>query len=173
MPESKNVLVTGSTGFLGSHLVFRLLEQGHRVYALARDSKTASAPQRVEETLAGVAGSAQALRAVNDRLTVLAGDIADPGLGLAEAERRQMLNAVDEVWHCAASLSFAEEDRDEIFRTNVDATKNVIGLVEQTPSRRFQHVSTAYVAGNRPDVARESDIDVGQTFKNPYEESKC
>jgi nucleoside-diphosphate-sugar epimerase len=34
-------------------------------------------------------------------------------------------------------------------------------------------VSTAYVAGNRPDIAMEDQIDVGQTFKNAYEESKC
>src|SRR5439155_25318576 len=32
---------------------------------------------------------------------------------------------------------------------------------------------TAYIAGNRSDVAMETDIDVGQTFKNAYEESKC
>src|SRR6185436_3652333 len=50
---------------------------------------------------------------------------------------------------------------------------HILNLVEQIPSRRLQHVSTAYVAGNRPDLALESDIDVGQTFKNPYEESKC
>ena len=46
------------------------------------------------------------------------------------------------------------------------------GLLIQS-LRRLQHVSTAYVAGNRPDLAMESEIDVGQTFKNPYEESKC
>jgi nucleoside-diphosphate-sugar epimerase len=173
MRESKKVLVTGSTGFLGSHLVFRLLEQGHRVHALARRSRTASGRQRVEEILVEVAGAADALNAVRPQLTVVEGDIADPGLGLAEADRRHITGSIDEVWHCAASLSFAEEDREEIFRTNVDSTRNVIALVEETATRRFQHVSTAYVAGNRPDVAKESEIDVGQTFKNPYEESKC
>ena len=56
---------------------------------------------------------------------------------------------------------------------NVGGTRNLLELVERTPSRRLQHVSTAYIAGNRSDLALESDINVGQTFKNPYEESKC
>src|SRR5262249_53093082 len=99
--------------------------------------------------------------------------IAQTGLGMNEDAFTTVALASDEVWHCAASLSFAEEDRAEIFRTNVDATKNLLHFVERTPTRRLQHVSTAYVAGNRPDVAMESDVDVGQNFKNPYEESKC
>jgi len=49
----------------------------------------------------------------------------------------------------------------------------VIDLVKQTRLRRLQHVSTAYIAGNRPDIALETEISIGQTFKNPYEESKC
>ena len=56
---------------------------------------------------------------------------------------------------------------------NVDGTRNVLDLLKQTPARRIHHVSTAYIAGNRPDLALETQIDVGQSFKNPYEESKC
>jgi len=56
---------------------------------------------------------------------------------------------------------------------NVDGTRNVLQLLKQTHTRRIHHVSTAYIAGNRPDVALETEINVGQTFKNPYEESKC
>jgi len=50
---------------------------------------------------------------------------------------------------------------------------HVLDLVKMVPSHRLHHgVSTAYIAGNRSDIALESEIDVGQTFKNPYEESK-
>jgi nucleoside-diphosphate-sugar epimerase len=76
------------------------------------------------------------------------------------------------VWHCAASLSFEQEDRDEIFRMNVGGTRNILDAVKLTPGRRLQHVSTAYVAGNRA-FALESELNVGQTFRNAYEESKC
>jgi nucleoside-diphosphate-sugar epimerase len=56
---------------------------------------------------------------------------------------------------------------------NVDGTRHVLELVTRTPTRRLQHVSTAYIAGNRSGLVLESEINVGQTFKNPYEESKC
>ena len=161
MPESKTIFVTGATGFLGSHLTYRLMEQGHHVGVLARGSKSASANQRVEEVL-------NQLGKVNyERLHVFDGDITMPGLGLSEDAMKRIVTSTDEVWHCAASLSFTEEDRDEIFRMNVGGMRNVLELVKRTSTRRLQHLSTAYIAGNRTDLALESDIDVGQTFQKP------
>src|SRR5215831_20689197 len=172
MPERKNVFVTGATGFLGSHLTLRLLQQGHHVRVLARGSKTASPQERVEHTLRDVAGSAELLRPYLCQLEVLEGDISQEEFGVS-ARSRELVETSDEIWHCAASLSFAEEDREEIFRMNIGGTEHLLRVVEQTASRRLHHVSTAYVAGNRPDIANENDIDAGQTFKNAYEESKC
>jgi thioester reductase-like protein len=86
---------------------------------------------------------------------------------------RKLTASTDEVWHCAASLSFNPDQRDEIFAMNVGGTRNLLQLVERTATRRLHHVSTAYIAGNRTDLALESEIDVGQKFKNAYEESKC
>jgi len=167
MSAPKNVLVTGATGFLGSHLTARLLQDGCRVTALARASKSVSPRARVETVLEEVGVSHF------DQLEVIEGDISLPELGLSQSAKKEVLSATDELWHCAASLSFQHEDREEIFRMNVEGTRNVIDLVKQMPRRRLQHVSTAYIAGNRNDLALETEIDVGQTFKNAYEESKC
>src|SRR5262252_1511050 len=167
MSKPKNIFITGATGFLGSHLTARLLAHGCHVTVLARSSKTTSAKARVEDVLREVGVSEFG------NLVVLDGDISQPGLGLTELVRKQTVSTTDEVWHCAASLSFEQEDREEIFRMNVNGTRHVLDLVKQTPSRRLQHVSTAYIAGNRSDLALESEINVGQTFKNAYEESKC
>jgi thioester reductase-like protein len=172
MSERKNVFVTGATGFLGGHLTLRLLEQGHNVLALARGSRTASPRERVEQTLREIVDADELLHRYMQRLDVVAGDISQDGLGLDDRAKASVLS-VDEIWHCAASLSFSDEDRDEIFRMNVGGTEELLRIVEQTPTRRLHHVSTAYVAGNRPDLALETDIDVGQTFKNAYEQSKC
>ncbi len=173
MPERKQIFVTGATGFLGSHLTCKLLEQGHHVHALARSSKAGSARDRVVDTIRDVAGSEETARPLIERLEVVEGDISQPALGMTDSVARDLAAISDEVWHCAASLSFAEEDREEIFRMNVGGTEQLLRFVGQTRGRRLQHVSTAYVAGNRPDLAKETDIHVGQTFKNPYEESKC
>src|SRR5205809_3920050 len=167
MPHPKNVFLTGATGFIGSHLTARLLQDGYHVKALVRRSKTASARERVE-TILGAAGAARF-----ENLRVLEGDISLPHLGLSDAARAEITSCTEEVWHCAASLSFGPQNRAEIFRMNVDGTRHVLDLVKALPTRRLHHVSTAYVAGNRSDVAMEDEIDVGQRFKNPYEESKC
>ncbi len=167
MSKPKNAFVTGATGFLGSHLAARLLQDGYHVSALARPTKNVSARSRVEETL----------REIDDvslqNLQVFEGDIAAADLGLSDSARKQIVSSTDEVWHCAASLSFQQEDRGEIFRMNLDGTRHVLDLVKELHSPRLHHVSTAYIAGNRTDPAMESEIDVGQTFKNAYEESKC
>jgi nucleoside-diphosphate-sugar epimerase len=167
MPEHKRILLTGATGFLGSHLAARFLSDGYAVRVLARSSKTVSARERVDGVLQQIGPVPLA------SLTVFEGDISQPRLGLNETDLSQLVSSTDEVWHCAASLSFQPEDRDEIFKMNVGGTRNVLDIVERIPGRRLHHVSTAYIAGNRSDVAMENEINVGQTFKNPYEESKC
>ena len=167
MSVPKPVFVTGATGFLGSHLAARLLREGYHVTALVRGARNASPRSRVEEVLRE-AGTPRF-----ENLEVVEGDISLPGLGLQDTVRKQILSHVKEVWHCAASLSFEQENREEIFRMNVDGTRNVLDLVKQAPGCRLQHVSTAYIAGDRSDIALETEIDVGQKFKNAYEESKC
>ena len=126
MSERRNILVTGATGFLGSHLAARMLQDGYHVTALARGSKTASPKARVEDVLRDV-GVQQM-----ENLEVVEGDISSPGLQLNEADKKKILATTDEVWHCAASLSFEEEDREEIFRMNVDGTRNMLDLLRQT-----------------------------------------
>ena len=167
MSERKNIFLTGATGFLGSHLTGRLLQDGHHVRVLARGSKNTSARDRVETVLRDIGASRM------DNLEVFEGDISLPGLGLNEVATKKIAASADEIWHCAASLSFLPEDRKDIFRMNIGGTRHVLELVERIPARRLQHVSTAYIAGNRSDLALETEINVGQSFKNPYEESKC
>jgi thioester reductase-like protein len=172
MPSPKNVVITGATGFVGSHLAYRLLEQGHHVTALARGGKNASAKERVLEVLREVAEPAEQMDKHINRLDVLEGDIGQPHLGLDETTFRLVAANTDEVWHVAASLSFTEEDREEIFRMNVGGTQHILDFVALTPSRRLHHTSTAYVAGTK-EFATESEINTGQTFRNEYEASKC
>jgi nucleoside-diphosphate-sugar epimerase len=58
-------------------------------------------------------------------------------------------------------------------RVNVEGTRNVIGFLQSAPRfERLDYVSTAYVSGAATGVFRETDLDIGQSFKNFYEETK-
>src|SRR5215813_2099671 len=124
MSDPKRIVITGATGFLGSHLTARLLQDGCRVTALAR-RKSGSARRRVESVL-------QEVEVANlSNLEVIEGDISLPELGMSASAKQRILSTTDEVWHCAASLSFQHEDRDEIFRMNVAGTRNVLDILKQ------------------------------------------
>jgi len=173
--QAKRAFVTGATGFIGSHLVWRLLEDGHSVSVLARGSRTASARDRVVDVLKTVADAqdhSDKIPNALDRLTVFDGDITRADLGIPKDQLGDLLASTDETWHCAASLSFSEDERDEIFLMNVDGARNIADVVMRTSGKRLHHVSTAYVAGIQ-NVAKETELFVGQQFRNPYEESKC
>src|SRR3954454_23159997 len=116
MSGPKHIFLTGATGFVGSHLAARLLGAGHFVSVLARGSKTASAESRVQEVLKDVGTSRL------EHLKVFEGDISLPDLGLSDAAKHEIVSSTEELWHCAASLSFQQEDRDEIFRMNLGGT---------------------------------------------------
>jgi nucleoside-diphosphate-sugar epimerase len=118
------VLVTGATGFIGSHLAERLCARRVPVRCLVRD------PGRLRH-LAGL------------RVEIAAGDLA-AGAGLAAA-----LEGVETVFHVAGvTRSLAEGD---YRRGNFDATANLLGAAEKSGSvRRFVHVSSLAAAGPSP-----------------------
>lgn len=152
------VLLTGATGFVGGEILSRFLQQdGRRVYALVRADDDAAAAQRLPS---------------HARLTAVPGDIEQPGLGLDPLSAERLLAEVTTVVHCAASVSFdlgLEESR----RVNVVGTRHVLELAERCERlERLTYVSTAYVSGEPPGLFREDQLDVGQRFRNPYEQSK-
>jgi nucleoside-diphosphate-sugar epimerase len=160
--RSSRILVTGATGFLGSHIAAALLRAGYRVAVLARATKALSARARIER-LADWLGLDEDARS---RLTVIEGDVLDPGWAAAGAD------SVDEVVHCASSTAFAERKRAEIEAANIGGLRNVLDFAVRSGCAFFHHVSTAYVAGRRTGPCPEDWVE-GAGFTNVYEETKA
>jgi thioester reductase-like protein len=172
-PRDGAVLLTGATGFIGIELLARFVERDERpVYALVRGRDDAEAQRRVGESLRAFFGEPNGRAG---RVKAIAADIERPGLGLDPARREALAGEVTDVIHSAASVSFTlplPQSRE----VNVEGTRRMLEFAELCERRgrldRFSYVSTAYVAGTHTGTFEERDLDVGQGFRNPYEQSK-
>jgi thioester reductase-like protein len=167
------ILLTGATGFLGMDALARLIERDRdEVVVLVRASDDEAARARLDGVLARLYDELPAGAA---RVSAVRGDLLEPGLGLSVSDRARLVGSVDRIVHCAASISF-ELPLAEAREINVRGVERVIELAREIAAagtlRRFVHVSTAYVSGRHAGEFSESDLDVGQEFRNTYERSK-
>lgn len=166
--EVKYVLLTGATGYLGSHILRELLRRKMHVICLVRDEN------KLKDTLKYY------FPGEHEYFTykVAVGDIAQPYLGLTEQAYEHLANKVDMVIHTAANVNHAGNYED-FDRTNVQGTQNVIDFCFAADAI-LQHTSTASVHGsgtvaqNNPDATfDEFSLDIGQEHaQNVYIHSK-
>ena len=161
------ILVTGVTGFIGSHIARELLLRGYRVLLLARPDKQQGAQARVAQLLEwlGVGPDEQT------RLQVVEAFIDQPHLGLNLDAYDNLARSIDEIIHCASHTSFSERKRQEIERANVKGLQHLRDLAVQGSCYFFHHLSTAYVAGKKSGPCPEEFVETA-AFTNVYEETK-
>jgi thioester reductase-like protein len=170
---SRAILLTGATGFLGMETLARLLERDEEaIFVLVRAEDERGARER----LAGVLCHLYAEHnPAAERVRVVRGDLLQPGLGLSAGDRRLLIDSVDRIIHCAASISF-QLSLEQAREINVEGLARVLELArdiaEHGQLTRMVHVSTAYVSGRHVGCFREQDLDLGQAFRNTYERSK-
>ena len=193
--REKIILVTGSTGFLGSAIARRLLVSGCKLRLLIRkrDNDTSQISfgweSLIKELILGKQlgeYSQEQCRVVDERLNnekslhelffsnveIYEGDITSSGLGLEKQEYRKMCNEVDEVFHCAAVTHFEIQGADEHMAVNIKGTENVLQFTNSGKQKRFHYISTAYVAGKQKGMIYENEMVNEPLFNNEYERSK-
>lgn len=124
------ILVTGGSGFLGSKLVQRLSAQGQKVRALYH-----SRAPRAEQLAANV----EWMRC--DLLDVY--DVADA------------LEGVEDVYHCAAIVSFDANMRDRMLHFNPESTANLVNECIDRGIRKLVHVSSIAALGRNGAATKE------------------
>lgn len=143
------ILVTGATGFLGGHVVRRLVRDGHTVRILRRESSS----------LADLQGLS-----FEDSI----GDITHP-----ESVAQAMVG-VDAVIHAAAKISYWPHEASDIMHVNAYGTQCVAAASLEAGVKRFVYVSSVMAVGI-PDPGKLGDENLSYNFKrhpNPYSESK-
>jgi len=122
--KMKRILVTGGAGFLGSHLIDRLLEQGHAIVCI--DNLQTGAMVNISH--------------VRDKIQFVQHDIIEPFPELGQ---------FDEIYNlaCPASPIHYQADPVHTFKTNVLGALNILELARKTGAKVFQ-ASTSEVYGD-------------------------
>lgn len=140
------ILVTGATGLVGSHLVYELIRSGKQVRALKRPSSDLEMLRKVFNLYSDQPDE------LLSKIDWADADIMDI-FSLEEA-----MEGVEEVYHCAALVSFLPEDRKKLMRINTDGTANVVNAALEKKIRKLCHVSSIAALGrpeNQADLINE------------------
>lgn len=126
------LLVTGGTGFLGSHLVPRLITAGHEVRVIGRTRPTGPGAEQVD---------------------FHPGDLKD-----REAVRRALVG-VQAVYHLAGLVSFKDKDARRMYELHVNATRELLRDVKEAGVQRVILASTSGTIAVSPEerVGTEAD----------------
>jgi NAD dependent epimerase/dehydratase len=151
--DGRRVLVTGAGGFIGSHLVERLVELGADVCGFVEYSSLGSWGWLDESPMKG-------------EISVVAGDVRD------RDSLRAAVAGVEVVYHLAAliAIPYSYEAPASYVETNVLGTVNVLQAASQADTRLVVHTSTSEVYG----TARYVPIDEQHPLQgqSPYAASK-
>jgi len=172
-----SIFLTGATGYIGSYVAARLLEQGERLSVLVRAESRGQAAERLWQAwqlhFPEFAAFAERLRA---QVEIFAGDVTQPRFGLDEAAYGRLVTVTDSVIHAAATLNRRSER--SCLNVNLRGTLEVIQLARRARElhglARFSHVSTVAVAGHRSHeiVSEDESIDWSRADYDPYARTK-
>ncbi|WP_170181612.1 thioester reductase domain-containing protein [Haloactinospora alba] len=133
-----NILLTGSTGYLGGYIMAELLQDTDAVlYCLVRGRSEGEARDRLAASLEnrGVAP------VPHERLRVVPGNMAKPNFGLSESEYDSLAESVDAIYHCGAWVNLIV-GYPFLKGSNVDGTFEVLKFATHRRSIPLHHIST-------------------------------
>jgi len=163
--SEKALFCTGAGGFIGRYVLSHYLEKEDcDLYLLEHG--------RFRERLETFLDEEISDPGKRERVKLFSGDISQAGLGLDATLADELKQRVTHAIHLAALYNLSAP-RDISMRINVEGTRHVLDFLGEIRSlKRLAHASTIAVAGKYGGTFREDDLDLGQEFKNNYDETK-
>ena len=145
------ILVTGGTGLVGSYLLHRLIKNNRPVRALKRATSSTEKTKKVFELLSENGAD------LFNKIEWIDADITDiPALTLA-------FKGIKKVYHCAALVSFNNNDDNLLIEHNIVGTANIVNLCLANAVKKLVHVSSVATLGEQHHPITE------KTYWNPEE----
>jgi dihydroflavonol-4-reductase len=129
------IFVTGGTGLIGSHLLYKLVSDGRSVKALRREKSNL---QQVFKVFSWYSSNPEELFS---RINWVNGDIQD------YFDMERLLEGIEEVYHCAGIVSFNSRDHRRMIHNNVEGTANLVNAALENGVKKFCHVSSVSALG--------------------------
>lgn len=165
MSFERTFFITGFPGFIAERLIRKIASPSNRLFLLVQPALMPKAADDVKRI-------AELTETPADNFVIVEGDITLPGLGIPDDTLESVLAETTDVYHFAAIYDL-EVDKEPAYAVNVEGTKNVNDLVRRVENlRRYNYVSTCYVAGRREGVITEDELEHDAGFRNFYEETK-
>jgi len=143
------IFITGGNGLVGSFIIKKFLAEGKKIKALKRKDSDLSL-----------------LTEVNHLIEWVEGDIMDVSLLLKEVKGAEL------IIHAAAIVSYNPKRKEEIFKTNIEGTANIVNAALGASVPSFLHISSvASLASNQALITEES-IFIENTARSNYSKSK-
>jgi len=161
----ETIFLTGFPGFIAKRLVARLARRDTQFFLLVQKSFIEKAMREVEE----IAGKTAAPL---ENFALIEGDITQENLGISEKDLRIIQEEITDVHHLAAIYDLSVK-KDSAYSVNTEGTRNVSAFIRSLKKlRRYNYVSTCYVAGKRTGEILETELEHDAGFRNFYEETK-
>jgi thioester reductase-like protein len=161
----ESIFLTGFPGFIAGRLVASLARSETQFFLLVQ-------PQFVEKAMADIVEIAAETSVPLESFVIVEGDITKPNLGISAEDLETIQFETTDVFHLAAVYDLAVE-KDLAYSVNLEGTRNVNEFVRTVKNlKRYNYISTCYVAGQRLGEIRETELEHEAGFRNYYEETK-
>ncbi|HWP83874.1 MAG TPA: SDR family oxidoreductase [Terriglobia bacterium] len=171
------IFLTGSTGYVGSHVAAGLLERSNEpLHLLVRAQDDPEAEERLWRALQMHFDFPRFHHYLRTRIVIFRGTLTEPLFGLPPERYRRLVGSTASVIHCAASLNRKSERA--CLNVNLRGTLEVVQLALRAHRdhglRRFSHVSTVAVAGERSNEVVQEDraVEWDRADYDPYARTK-
>lgn len=150
------ILVTGATGILGRVIVLELLKRGKTVRATKRKHSN------TEEVRNSFKFYTENPDEFFNKIEWIDVDFDDLD------SLKNALNGVEEVYHCAAKVSFHPKKKQEMYHTNIEGTKQLLYACENSSVKKFLFVSSIAVLDG---LNENGELDETSDFNSKLEHS--
>ncbi|QEN04710.1 amino acid adenylation domain-containing protein [Thiospirochaeta perfilievii] len=171
-----SVLITGATGFIGAYIVKEYLENCSSIlYLLIRGKNLGEAQGRFLKKMNFYFGPEFIIK-YKSRIIVVLGDIRDKNLGMDDKVYQKLSQSIESVIHGAANVHHYG-DREEIYRVNVNGTRNILKFCTSGSLKKIFFISTISIGLNSVNETwgihfTEDEISDTDDMGNVYLDSK-